>query len=144
MSRVQAIELVYLFCAVCFIVALKGLSSPRSARLGNIIGAVGMTVAVGATFATPGLHRIVLIIVALVVGTAVGVPAARAVKMTAVPQMVAAFNGVGGCVGLAGRIRSRPRFFRYGGGGAVQHVDRCGVVHRQRDHVREAAGVDDR
>ncbi|MDQ1686183.1 MAG: H+-translocating transhydrogenase subunit beta [Frankiaceae bacterium] len=96
MSRVQAIELVYLFCAVCFIVALKGLSSPRSARLGNIIGAVGMTVAVGATFATPGLHRIVLIIVALVVGTAVGVPAARAVKMTAVPQMVAAFNGVGG------------------------------------------------
>jgi NAD(P) transhydrogenase subunit beta len=95
-SRVQAIELVYLFCAVCFIVALKGLSSPRSARLGNIIGAVGMTVAVGATFATPGLHRIGLIVVALVIGTAVGVPAARAVKMTAVPQMVAAFNGVGG------------------------------------------------
>jgi NAD(P) transhydrogenase subunit beta len=95
-SRAQAIELVYLFCAVCFIVALKGLSSPRSARTGNIIGAIGMTVAVGATFATPGLHRIVLIVVALVLGTAVGVPAARSVKMTAIPQMVAAFNGVGG------------------------------------------------
>jgi H+-translocating NAD(P) transhydrogenase subunit beta len=96
MSRSQAIELVYLFCAVCFIVALKGLSSPRSARTGNLIGAVGMTVAVAATFATPGLHRIALIVVALVIGTAVAVPAARAVKMTAIPQMVAAFNGVGG------------------------------------------------
>jgi len=95
-NRAQAIELVYLFCAVCFIVALKGLSSPRSARTGNLIGAVGMIVAVGATFATPGLHRIALIVVALVIGTAVGVPAARAVKMTAIPQMVAAFNGVGG------------------------------------------------
>jgi len=95
-SRSQAIELVYLLCAVCFIVALKGLSSPRSARVGNLIGAGGMLLAVAVTFATPGLHRIALIIVALVIGTAVGVPAARAVRMTAIPQMVAAFNGVGG------------------------------------------------
>ena len=114
MSRVQAIELVYLFCAVCFIVALKGLSSPRSARTGNLVGAFGMIVAVGATFATPGLHRIALIVVALVIGTAVGVPAARAVKMTAIPQMVAAFNGVGGgaaaLVSLAEFDRGHPSF----------------------------------
>jgi len=96
MTRVQAIELVYLFSAVCFIVALKGLSSPRTARMGNLIGAAGMTVAVAVTFATPGLHRIPLIVLALVLGTAAGVPAARAVRMTAIPQMVAAFNGVGG------------------------------------------------
>ena len=96
MNRAETIELIYLFSAVCFIVALKGLSSPRSARAGNLIGAAGMVVAVGATFATPGLHRIGLIVVALVLGTAVGVPAARSVKMTAIPQMVAAFNGVGG------------------------------------------------
>src|SRR3954465_13635303 len=96
MSRAETIELVYLACAVCFIVARKGLSSPRSARAGNLIGAAGMIVAVGATFATPGPHRIGLIVAGLGVGTAVGVPAARAVKMTAVPQMVAAFNGVGG------------------------------------------------
>ena len=96
MSRANAIELVYLFAAVCFIVALKGLSSPRGARTGNLIGALGMVVAVGATFATPGLHRVALIVVALVIGTAVGVPAARTVRMTAIPQMVAAFNGVGG------------------------------------------------
>jgi H+-translocating NAD(P) transhydrogenase subunit beta len=95
-SRANAIELVYLFSAVCFIVALKGLSSPRGARTGNLIGAAGLVVAVGATFATPGLHRIAAIAVALVVGTAIGVPAARIVRMTAIPQMVAAFNGVGG------------------------------------------------
>jgi H+-translocating NAD(P) transhydrogenase subunit beta len=96
MSRVQAIELIYLFCAVCFIVALKGLSSPRWARQGNLVGAAGMVVAIGTTFAWPGLHRIWLIVLGIVVGTAIAVPAARAVKMTAIPQMVAAFNGVGG------------------------------------------------
>src|SRR4051794_11619859 len=96
MSRAETIELIYLFCAVCFIVALKGLSSPRWARQGNLIGAAGMVVAIGATFAWPGLHRIWLIVVGIVIGTAVAIPAARAVKMTAIPQMVAAFNGVGG------------------------------------------------
>src|SRR3954462_2119537 len=96
MNRAQTIELIYLFCAVCFIVALKGLSSPRWARQGNLIGAAGMVVAIGATFAWPGLHRIWLIVAGIVIGSAVAVPAARIVKMTAVPQMVAAFNGVGG------------------------------------------------
>jgi NAD(P) transhydrogenase subunit beta len=95
-SRTDTIEVVYLAAAVCFIVALKGLSSPRGARVGNLIGAAGMLVAVGATFATPGMHRVWLIVIALVIGAAVGVPAARAVHMTAIPQMVAAFNGVGG------------------------------------------------
>jgi H+-translocating NAD(P) transhydrogenase subunit beta len=96
MSRVQAIELIYLFCAVCFIVALKGLSSPRWARQGNLVGAAGMVVAIATTFAWPGLHRIWLIVLGIVVGTAIAIPAARVVKMTAIPQMVAAFNGVGG------------------------------------------------
>jgi NAD(P) transhydrogenase subunit beta len=96
MTRLQTIELIYLLCAVTFIVALKGLSSPRWARYGNLIGAAGMTVAIGTTFALPGLHRIWLIVVGIVVGTAVAIPAARMVKMTAIPQMVAAFNGVGG------------------------------------------------
>src|SRR3982750_443843 len=96
MSRAETIELIYLFCAVCFIVALKGLSSPRWARQGNLIGAAGMVVAIGTTFALPGLHRIWLIVVGIAVGTAVAIPAARIVKMTAIPQMVAAFNGVGG------------------------------------------------
>ena len=96
MSRLQVIELIYLLCAVTFIVALKALSSPRWARHGNLLGAAGMVVATGTTFALPGLHRIWLIVVGIVVGTALAVPAARMVKMTAIPQMVAAFNGVGG------------------------------------------------
>src|SRR3954464_5866490 len=96
MSRADTIELIYLLCAVCFIIALKGLSSPRWARQGNLIGAAGMVVAIGATFAWPGLHRIWLIVGGIGIGTAVAIPAARAVKMTAIPQMVAAFNGVGG------------------------------------------------
>jgi NAD(P) transhydrogenase subunit beta len=96
MSRLQVIELIYLLCAVTFIIALKGLSSPRWARHGNLLGAAGMVVAIGTTFALPGLHRIWLIVIGIVVGTAIAVPAARMVKMTAIPQMVAAFNGVGG------------------------------------------------
>src|SRR4051794_6876916 len=96
MTRMETLELIYLLCAVCFVVALKGLSSPRWARQGNLIGAAGMLVAIATTFAWPGLHRIGLIVIGIVIGTAVAVPAARVVKMTAIPQMVAAFNGVGG------------------------------------------------
>jgi H+-translocating NAD(P) transhydrogenase subunit beta len=96
MSRGTIIELCYLVAATCFILALKGLGSPKRARLGNMVGAAGMVLAIGATFAVPGLHHILLIIVAMIVGTAIAVPAARMVKMTAIPQMVAIFNGVGG------------------------------------------------
>ncbi|MGH8996214.1 MAG: NAD(P)(+) transhydrogenase (Re/Si-specific) subunit beta [Acidimicrobiales bacterium] len=96
MSRGTAIDLCYLVAAIGFIVALKGLSSPRRARAGNLLAAGGMALAIGATFAQPHLAHIWLIVVAMVIGVAIGVPAARLVKMTAMPQMVAAFNGVGG------------------------------------------------
>jgi NAD(P) transhydrogenase subunit beta len=95
-SRGTLIDLCYLIAAIGFILALKGLSSPKRARMGNLVGAAGMALAIGATFAQPGLHHLVLIIVAMVVGAAIAVPAARLVKMTAMPQMVAIFNGVGG------------------------------------------------
>jgi NAD(P) transhydrogenase subunit beta len=100
MSRATATDLVYLIAIVGFILALKGLSSPRRARLGNIVGAVGMLVAVGWTFSRPEVYgdtrNLALITVAIAIGALVGVPAARLVKMTAMPQMVAIFNGVGG------------------------------------------------
>ncbi|HMK62562.1 MAG TPA: NAD(P)(+) transhydrogenase (Re/Si-specific) subunit beta [Acidimicrobiales bacterium] len=100
MSRATATDLVYLLAIIGFILALKGLSSPRHARRGNLLGAAGMLVAVGWTFSEPSVYsdtrNLVLIVVAVVIGAAIGVPAARFVKMTAMPQMVACFNGVGG------------------------------------------------
>ena len=99
-SRATATDLVYLVAIVGFILALKGLSSPKRARLGNLVGAAGMLVAVAWTFSLPAVYshtrNLVLIIVAIAIGAVIGVPAARLVKMTAMPQMVAIFNGVGG------------------------------------------------
>ena len=96
MSRTDAIGLCYLVTIVTFVLALRFLSSPQRARLGNWLGAAGMTIAIGATFAQPGLHHYASIAAVMVVSAPVGAYAARAVKMTAMPQMVALFNGVGG------------------------------------------------
>ena len=86
----------YLIAAVCFILALKGLSAPRTARYGNWIGAFGAAIAVVTALATGDLHHLWLIYPAIGVGALIGVPAAMRVKMTAMPQLVAIFNGVGG------------------------------------------------
>lgn len=96
MTSSGVVSTAYLIAAVCFILALKGLSSPRTARAANLLGAAGMLVAVAVTFSLDGLRNEWLMAAGMLLGTAVGVPAARAVKMTAVPQMVAVFNGVGG------------------------------------------------
>ena len=86
----------YLVTIVTFILALRFLSSPRRARLGNQVGAAGMALAIVVTLAQPGLEGYVWIAIAMVIGGAVGAVGARRVKMTAMPQMVALFNGVGG------------------------------------------------
>jgi NAD(P) transhydrogenase subunit beta len=90
------VQLTYLACAVCFILALKGLSGPKTARTGNLIGAAGAVVAVAVPFFYLDLEHIPLILVAIAIGTAGGVVGARRVQMTQMPQMVALFNGVGG------------------------------------------------
>ncbi len=90
------VQIAYLVAAVCFILALKGLSSPKYARRGNLIGAFGAVLAVVVTLVAEPLDHMVLILVAIVIGSAFGVPAARSVAMTAMPQLVALFNGVGG------------------------------------------------
>jgi NAD(P) transhydrogenase subunit beta len=92
----DAVELLYLLAAVCFILALKGLSSPRSARRGNLVGAAGAVIALVATFLGNDLDNLGWIAVAIAAGTALAVPAARRVQMTQMPQLVALFNGVGG------------------------------------------------
>ncbi|WP_416403800.1 NAD(P)(+) transhydrogenase (Re/Si-specific) subunit beta [Arthrobacter sp. LFS091] len=88
--------LLYLAAAACFILALKGLSSPKSARRGNLIGAFGAVVAVVAVFLSVKLDNIPWILGAIVVGAGVAAPVARRVQMTQMPQLVALFNGVGG------------------------------------------------
>jgi NAD(P) transhydrogenase subunit beta len=103
-------DLAYLAAAVCFIVALKGLSSPRSARYGNLAGAAGAVLAVAVALTSEHLRHVGLILGAIGVGAVIGVPSARLVRMTAMPQLVALFNGVGGgaaaLVALAEFLRS--------------------------------------
>jgi NAD(P) transhydrogenase subunit beta len=93
-----AIALAYLAAAVLFILGLKQLSSPKGARNGNFTAAAGMVIALLATL--PLLHfttaGVIIIGIGVVIGAAVGSVGARMVKMTAIPQMVALFNGVGG------------------------------------------------
>ena len=90
------VQLVYLACAVCFILALKGLSGPRTARAGNLLGAAAAVVAVAVPFLYLDLDHVPLILAAIAVGTVIGVVGAQKVQMTQMPQMVALFNGVGG------------------------------------------------
>ena len=91
--------LIGLGVATSFIMALKGLSAPKTARRGNLIGAFGATVATVVVFFDPAIengHNTLLIIGAIAFGVVVGVPAARKIQMTQMPQLVALFNGVGG------------------------------------------------
>lgn len=90
-------DLIGLCAGVLFILALKGLSHPKTARRGNLLGAVGATVAILMVFFNLGeIRNLWWILGALGFGLAVGVPAARKVQMTNMPQLVALFNGVGG------------------------------------------------
>jgi H+-translocating NAD(P) transhydrogenase subunit beta len=86
----------YIVAFSLFIIGLHFMTSPSTARRGNWVAAVGMAIAVVDTLLRPGIHKWGLIVVGLAIGTAIGIPAARSVKMTAMPQMVALFNGVGG------------------------------------------------
>ncbi|HEX6680238.1 MAG TPA: NAD(P)(+) transhydrogenase (Re/Si-specific) subunit beta [Gaiellaceae bacterium] len=91
-----ATNFAYLATIIAFILALRFLSSPATARRGNWIGAVGMLIAIGVTFAQNEVVSYWEILVGMAIGGAFGAVAARRVRMTAMPQMVALFNGVGG------------------------------------------------
>jgi H+-translocating NAD(P) transhydrogenase subunit beta len=90
------VTVLYIVAFGMFIYGLMGLTGPKSAVRGNQIAAVGMGIALVATLLVPGMSNWVLIVIGIVIGTLLGVPSARQVKMTAMPQMVALFNGVGG------------------------------------------------
>ncbi|HTX01735.1 MAG TPA: NAD(P)(+) transhydrogenase (Re/Si-specific) subunit beta [Acidimicrobiales bacterium] len=88
--------LLYILAFSLLIYGMSGLTDPRTAVRGNRIAAGGMGVALLATLLIPHIGNWGLIVLGVAIGTAVGIPAARQVKMTAMPQMVALFNGVGG------------------------------------------------
>jgi len=91
-----ATNFAYLATIVAFILALKFLSHPATARRGNWIGAAGMLIAIAVTLVRHGIHVGWRIPVGGAIGAVFGAVGARRVKMTAMPQMVALFNGVGG------------------------------------------------
>jgi NAD(P) transhydrogenase subunit beta len=91
-----AINFTYLVAAVLLIIGIRRLSAPPTARSGNLIAAAGMTIALVFTLLDDDIDSYWLIIAGVAVGTVVGVASARLVRMTAMPQMVALFNGVGG------------------------------------------------
>ena len=96
LQELDLIRALYILAFVLFILGMKQLTTPATARRGNKIAAGGMAIAVGATLLLEDVSDYGLIALGIVLGTVVGVPAARQVKMTAMPQMVALFNGVGG------------------------------------------------
>src|SRR5262249_13402596 len=96
MHEREAFDLAYLACAAMFIYGLKQLASPRTAVRGTQVAAAAMVVVIVVTLWDSGTHNLVWIFAGMAIGGAIGAYSARAVKMTAMPQMVALFNGVGG------------------------------------------------
>ena len=94
----EATGVAYLLAAICFILALRGLSSPETARRGNVIGIIGMAIAICTTLANPGVLSYSWIFAGIIVGGAIGTITAVKIHMTALPQLVAAFHSL---VGLA-------------------------------------------
>ncbi|HSH16459.1 MAG TPA: NAD(P)(+) transhydrogenase (Re/Si-specific) subunit beta, partial [Verrucomicrobiae bacterium] len=96
----RATELIYIVCAALFIAGLKLLSSPRTARRGNLFSALGMLLAVATTLLDQGILDFKWIVVGLAAGGVIGAVLARRVAMTAMPEMVALLNGFGGLASL--------------------------------------------
>jgi H+-translocating NAD(P) transhydrogenase subunit beta len=117
------IRVLYIVAFGCFIFGLRLLNHPRTARRGNLIAAVGMAIAVVATLLDDVVGDYLLIAVGIAIGTAVGIPAARSVKMTAMPQMVALFNGVGGgAVALISFVEYREALEHTGGNPEIEQL----------------------
>ena len=116
----------YLAAAVCFILALKGLSSPNSARPGNLFGILGMALAVAVTLAQPEVGAYAWIAAAMAIGGAVGAVIALRIRMTAMPQLVAAFHSLVGlaAVLVAAAALYTPEAYGIGAAGAIKTASR--------------------
>jgi NAD(P) transhydrogenase subunit beta len=101
--------LLYLIAAICFVLALRGLSHPTTSRNGNFLGMAGMAIAIVTTLALPGVLSYGLIIAGLLIGGTIGTVIALKIKMTALPQLVAAFHSL---VGLAACLVALAAFYK--------------------------------
>ncbi len=112
----------YLIAAVLFILALRGLSSPESARRGNLYGMAGMAIAIATTFTLPAFNAFVPALAAIAVGGVIGTVIAKRIAMTAMPQLVAAFHSLVGlaAVLIAGAALWSPQQFGIGQPGAIK------------------------
>ena len=114
--------LAYLVASVCFILALRGLSSPTSARRGNRLGIAGMALAVATTLLLPGVLTYTDILIGMLIGGSIGAVVAYRIQMTALPQLVAAFHSLVGlaAVLVAAAAFYAPEAFDIGARGAIQ------------------------
>ncbi|MEM7017914.1 MAG: NAD(P)(+) transhydrogenase (Re/Si-specific) subunit beta, partial [Pseudomonadota bacterium] len=94
------INLSYIISAILFVFGLKRMSSPATAKNGNLMSAIGMLLAIVVTLLNQGIVDYTWIIIAMIAGTIIGATASRLIAMTAMPEMVALFNGSGGLASL--------------------------------------------
>ncbi len=123
--------LAYLIAAVCFILALKGLSAPGSSRRGNLIGMIGMVIAVAVTIADPSVMSYWWIAGGLLVGGAIGTAIAFNIRMTAMPQLVAAFHSLVGLAAVlvaAAALYSPEAYGIVGADGAIRLASRIEMI----------------
>ncbi|MBK5264125.1 MAG: NAD(P)(+) transhydrogenase (Re/Si-specific) subunit beta, partial [Alphaproteobacteria bacterium] len=121
------VALAYLIAGICFILALRGLSSPASSRRGNRLGMAGMAIAVGTTLVTHEIASLAEILAAIAVGGIIGFIIARKIAMTAMPQLVAAFHSLVGMAAVlvaAGAFMSPQAFGIAGPDGIIHLVSR--------------------
>ncbi|MGE5200677.1 MAG: NAD(P)(+) transhydrogenase (Re/Si-specific) subunit beta [Acidobacteriota bacterium] len=123
MTTENLAALLYLVASVCFIMALRGLSSPTSARGGNFFGIAGMVIAIGTTLALPIVTGYIGIVVGIVIGGAIGTYIALRIQMTALPQLVAAFHSL---VGLAAVCVAAAAYYAPDASG----IGTVGAIHR--------------
>jgi NAD(P) transhydrogenase subunit beta len=98
----------YLVASVCFIMALRGLSSPVTARRGNFLGMIGMVIAIVTTLASPGVMSFTMILIGMLIGGTIGTVVVLRIKMTALPELVAGFHSL---VGLAAVLVAAAAFY---------------------------------
>jgi NAD(P) transhydrogenase subunit beta len=115
-------SLLYLAASICFIMSLRGLASPETARGGNLWGIVGMAIAIATTLAAPGMGNYAVIGAGILIGGAIGTFVALRIQMTALPQLVAAFHSLVGlaAVFVAAATLYSPQSFGIGVPGAIK------------------------